>query len=101
MRQRKHTSANSPANAKTPDKSQTIMGNPKFSGDPIMKSAGGDPVMRTAAGDPIMLEGKRTAGGDPIMLNTLKTAGGDPIMMDAKGNAYILDAAGDPVMLSR
>lgn len=59
---------------------------------------GGDPIMRNAAGDPIMLQGKFTAAGDPIMLTTLKTAGGDPIMMDIKGNYYILNAAGDPIM---
>ncbi len=58
----------------------------------------GDPIMRNAAGDPIMLQGKLTAAGDPIMLTTLKTAGGDPIMMDVKGNYYILNAAGDPIM---
>ncbi len=58
----------------------------------------GDPIMRDAAGDPIMLKGKKTATGDPIMMTTLKTAGGDPIMMDAKGNFYILNALGDPIM---
>jgi hypothetical protein len=61
---------------------------------------GGDPIMRNASGNPIMVQGKTTAAGDPIMMTTLKTAGGDPIMMDAKGNRYIINETGDPIMIN-